>query len=976
MTIKVKEVVAAYIKLKNFAYYDKRNIYLRAQIADFESEKNFSSRFKEIVEILNSAPKTKSFILSLKDKITHFSTPKKFESTKFQSSQIVSNRTISPRYPISRLSHFINAPVEFHIITAIWLINFGLAFEEQVSSRANGNRLNPHSFKAKNGKTLSLYRLYFSQYKNWRDSALSAAKNTIRKGKDVAIIGLDIKDFFHSVRINISEFDSVIQKKLKSDYLENVNSIFLKGNLLYSKLFNCKVANEFLLPIGLISSGLLSNWYLKDLDKKIEKEISPVFYGRYVDDILIVVKNPKFDFSAKNPVAEFLQRNFVAKSILEEISSKGSENPSGYYIFKDKYKTSLQIQTEKIKIQEFSSKESTAVIDKFESEIAKNASEFQQLPDEDNLEANFEESAVALIYSDTKNKIRSIKEFHEDILGATIFLTKNIFLAQQTSNHQIKKFGNQIVKFLSGIIALEFPHLWEKVFSFFVIAGQKEFFSQFFTNTVSNISKIEPSDNFDENESKNLLAKLKDTLLWCLKKAAASPLSLNPKFWEEVKGKKLIDPSFNDDIDKAINGYRKSNLMPNHLVAIPLANYLLVSRDNSFNYLDSSLPKKLDHQSQFTLDREKIKFSPRFVHFHEASLLEFYKRVCFSREDSIAHEKQLEKSFDVFYEINFPHSVSFRNTSKYKKLKDEFFSETSIDKGGVRIIQNACGSPGNLDLNIGVANLRLPPNYFSENFSGKPVLSSSRRSKIVKILNSARKEKNLDLIVFPETSIPYLWLNMLARFSQKSSIGAVFGIEHIIIQKTALNYACALLPIKLNGTTHVIPIFRVKNHYSPEETRMIKAAKLFVPKVPKPVYHIINWENKYFSIFNCFELADIKHRSIFRSKVDFLIATEFNPDIEYFGNIVESTTRDIHAYFIQCNSSQFGDSRICQPKRSYKKDLLRVKGGRNSILLISKIRIKDLREFQIGNRNKLFKPLPPGFSVSSVKKRINNKNTF
>ena len=55
----------------------------------------------------------------------------------------------------------------------------------------------------------------------------------------------------------------------------------------------CK--DKEILPIGLTSSSILSNWYMIDFDEKIQKILKPIYYGRYVDDILIVLPNPIFD---------------------------------------------------------------------------------------------------------------------------------------------------------------------------------------------------------------------------------------------------------------------------------------------------------------------------------------------------------------------------------------------------------------------------------------------------------------------------------------------------------------------------------------------------------------------------------------------------------------------------------------------------------------------------------------------------------
>ena len=131
----------------------------------------------------------------------------------------------------------------------------------------------------------------------------------------------------------------------------------------------------------------------------------------------------------------------------------------------------------------------------------------------------------------------------------------------------------------------------------------------------------------------------------------------------------------------------------------------------------------------------------------------------------------------------------------------------------------------------------------------------------------------------------------------------------------------------------------------------------------------------------CYELASINDRSLFQSYADFIVAIEMNRDVNYFSNIVESLSRDIHCYFIQVNTSEYGDSRITKPSKTENKDIVRTKGGINSTILVDEIDIKSLRKFQIKgyhlqNKDKSFKYTPPGFDPDVVLKKIRGEDLF
>lgn len=51
--------------------------------------------------------------------------------------------------------------------------------------------------------------------------------------------------------------------------------------------------NNNILPIVFLLSNILANWYLKEFDDAIINRWTPIYYGRYIDDIIIVDKVEK-----------------------------------------------------------------------------------------------------------------------------------------------------------------------------------------------------------------------------------------------------------------------------------------------------------------------------------------------------------------------------------------------------------------------------------------------------------------------------------------------------------------------------------------------------------------------------------------------------------------------------------------------------------------------------------------------------------
>ena len=139
-------------------------------------------------------------------------------------------------------------------------------------------------------------------------------------------------------------------------------------------------------------------------------------------------------------------------------------------------------------------------------------------------------------------------------------------------------------------------------------------------------------------------------------------------------------------------------------------------------------------------------------------------------------------------------------------------------------------------------------------------------------------------------------------------------------------------------------MFREKNHYAPAEVTAL-AQKRFECKDPlHPSIHLVNWNGIAFSDLMCFELTNIEYRYVLRNKIDLLIVPELNKDTAYFSNIVESASRDLHCFVVQANTSKYGDSRITGPYNSLFKDIIKVKGGENNVILIGTINCLEVQQ--------------------------------
>lgn len=284
-------------------------------------------------------------------------------------------------------------------------------------------------------------------------------------------------------------------------------------------------------------------------------------------------------------------------------------------------------------------------------------------------------------------------------------------------------------------------------------------------------------------------------------------------------------------------------------------------------------------------------------------------------------------------------------------------------------------------LKIAIANIKVDQYVITKMAQGKQDLTHQRKNDLFSIINAAIKEK-VELLVLPELAVPFQWLSLLAQRCRKSNLAIVTGLTYFCNSKGyAFNTVATLLPMTLNGYNSCFVSLRLKNHYSPKELFTLQGFRFKYPQMVNHVYNLYHWHNLYFTVYNCFELASIEDRSLFKSQVDLMIATELNRDTNYFSEIAGAWVRDIHAFFVQVNTSEFGNSCIMKPSSKNTRELVKVTGGENSIILIKELDVAGLRDFEFKGYNlqdldKTYKMTPPDYKHSNALSRMNDEDMY
>ena len=310
-------VSIAYKKLKASVYFDKTLLPLQGKIVKFE-DKNIGKKLKKLTEKLDGGDKAwDEYAQRILKEIDVLVYPKKLYNSKEDDEQkkykskIIINKN-NELLKIKRPKYFIDLPVEGHIISVLWVLFIGRILDDRnnpdnmlMYEHSYGNRLKKTLINPKtNDITYSpyLFEPYFSQYESWRDKALEVAKKNLNDNKDVIMISLDFKNFFYSVDINKDEYEKILCNYIGNyerwhkrihDFIYIVLQEYSNKLRKLNTDQDLDIADKTFLPIGFYPSYILANWVLTPFDKEVIKRCNPVYYGRYVDDIIMVDKVEK-----------------------------------------------------------------------------------------------------------------------------------------------------------------------------------------------------------------------------------------------------------------------------------------------------------------------------------------------------------------------------------------------------------------------------------------------------------------------------------------------------------------------------------------------------------------------------------------------------------------------------------------------------------------------------------------------------------
>ena len=312
----------AFRKLLAYTYYDKSDLALRRHVAEFSkslvSLEHENDVFERILCVVNG--NDDNLLNEWLDgmKLSYY--PKTIKEEGKPSSDHLITNAPGKRANVERLLIKVDIPVELIIMDVAWLLELGYLVDAGLHNKSWGNRLDliPNHSGIRRGN--SLFLRYHNQYRKWWEEGINIANNKLRGHQNVTIVNFDITNFYHSIDFNFDSLFSDIEAQWPRIEFRNnaLTKVLIKIYEHYWQMTQESDAFPFIginqgkkpLPLSLMSAHVLANWYLNPLDRFLEN-LHPLYYGRYVDDCMVVLETRSTSEDALESIQQELPGVFV-----------------------------------------------------------------------------------------------------------------------------------------------------------------------------------------------------------------------------------------------------------------------------------------------------------------------------------------------------------------------------------------------------------------------------------------------------------------------------------------------------------------------------------------------------------------------------------------------------------------------------------------------------------------------------------------
>lgn len=888
-----------------------------------------------------------------------------------------------PKKPKAEFRVMAKCSMGFHVLSTLWMLKVGHLFDAKLTACAYGNRLRrTHDGKCINSLSLGSFQPYLKPFREWRDRGIDAMRTALCAGKKIVALTADVTSFYHELNpgfmLNPAFVTEVLGLNLTEEQAK-LNRLFIHA----LQAWAAKTPLKKGLPVGLPASAVVANVALVELDRAIQQQVAPIYYGRYVDDILLIMENGA-DFRSTVELWEWLFARTDGKLgwVDEQAHKEISFLPD--YLKQGESKSQIHFANGKNKVFILADEPGKTLVDAIAHQIHQRASEWRAMPRLPRSAGHVGTDLLAATQSDGEAadnlrkadaltmrragfaiKLRDFEAYERDLPPEVWKEHRRAFFRAFVEHVLALPQFFDLAVYLPRVIRLataceDFVDLRRIIDALETLCKQV---SERCTVSV----KACPSENTTPDEivtrwQKQLFSSVRESI------TAAFPPRLSQS------GKQAWDvhmaechPSLDVDTFRAwplsAKGFQVQQArlftfdlahMPFRFIGLPsemVAQRGIPAKKTVTHCTDAAelLPATVVVGNHLLAKWIKFKGLPHGLLFA-------------TRPFNLPELFILNK--DAYVESGRQYMQAVVLAVRGFELGEK---APRFDKYGVLQIPDGAKSRR---LGIAVSSWKTCMDSWTAAVMRMPDPDADRYVRLCHLLDGViAQPRRSRYLILPELALPAHWFIRIARKLQGRGISLITGVEYLHASKSRVRNQVwtALSHDGLDFPSLMIYRQDKQRPALHEELELQRLAGLELrPDKQWKAPPIIQHGDFRFALLICSELTNISYRADLRGKVDALFVPEWNQDTETFNALVESAALDMHAYIIQCNDRQYGDSRIRAPfKDSWKRDVLRVKGGVTDYCVIGEIDVQALRQFQSSYRSpgERFKPVPDGFEI-------------
>jgi hypothetical protein len=871
--------------------------------------------------------------------------------------------------PVAEFRPIADFSVAMHIISSLWVNKVGHRFDARLDASSYGARVRRYRSHAGTGNTgklqidaIGTFTPYFSAYRAWRKHGMDAARQSLQRGNSVVVVTMDFQSYFHSVDPNFilnDKFRKKIgvepkQSRLSLDDLEFTRQVVQAMETWARQVPGFLEDGPAGLPVGAAAARVMANCLLFEFDRQMQVKLAPVYYGRYVDDVLLVLKATKTLTSPASILAHLVDRVPLLHATDEGMQLKPSY--AG--------KSSLRFNAKKLHTFHLTPVAGEDLLDTIEQRIQEVSSEWRLLPDPDELDT----SPAAKVLSASKDPGDDADSFakadHLSIrrLGLSIMLRNCDALERdlppkewEESRRRFYTFAEAYV--LSPLRLFEQHPYFARLIGLAVACGDFDHALKFVRAISKSLRQLESKAEALPGAWAGVRQHLSTSLFEGLVRALSDGVTVGVA--AVLSAIDRVAP-VNYDVAKLPN--LATRLRQRDLARKPLKEYLF---DHSLLAPEGSAIDASYHEGEAWRLAGIEEFADITSHSagHTRSLL-FPTRPHTPSEiveaaPHAANDVQLWRRL-----TRAIRGVWVTDVEPSLRSADPFIDVP------VRAIRSG--------VRIAVPSYMTELSSWSHAADGSPDLSRVRYRHLVRLVKAiVQCEKRPEYAVFPELSIPRNWIRSVANTLLRQGISLIAGVEYSRSESHVRNEAYLYLRTDSLGYPSFFRRAQLKPIPAHDERDHLRSAfgVTFAPAPPESIEKPIYVHGGFrFGVLICSELSNAGNRVTFRGNVDAVLVLCWNQDLESFESMLDAASLDIHCFQVLVNNRLYGDSRVRAPYRErWRRDVIRIKGGLEDYVVIAELEVDRLRHFQSHAeppKDGLFKPMPEGFKIHEDRRVI------